>query len=451
MPGLAQTHLSSRLRTTRRRRRQLLPLLALASFLQVAVLFVALGGLVFASAPSFACMTDGLVVPPVGPRQSPYLDLSAAFEKGAAACHLATAAEVVPAAVVPAPSDLITPLVQEAQQRRAARAQTEPQFAERVDAGLNEGRINFLVFGYGDTYEPPEPVHFKGSTNIFSLDLRKQTLTSITLNHDIRAPEVERAAQISTPIKIHMAYPNGGFALMRQTVEDATGLSVDFQLTLEDSAIKRAVDDVFGQLPIDAPFQLDARPIFFEGIEYPEHHFPAGPQSLDGLHSLQYVKAVMKGDYDSAKELTVRKQIVAKAMLEAARRESANPVFWTKALQFTGSEVQRRSIGYDFDAPALLFASLRKIYVSGIGSRAIFPNMGRSIYIVDYLSGDGGVEWVTGSLNPIMQRDLANGVYAADNSFSVPKGDADPYATDLVAHYWGSVRDLIRERLGEDE
>ena len=47
--------------------------------------------------------------------------------------------------------------------------------------------------------------------------------------------------------------------------------------------------------------------------------------------------------------------------------------------------------------------------------------------------------------------DLANGVYAMDNSFSVPKSEADPYATDLVAQYWGSVRALIRERLSEDE
>jgi len=72
--------------------------------------------------------------------------------------------------------------------------------------------------------------------------------------------------------------------------------------------------------------------------------------------------------------------------------------------------------------------------------------MGQSVYVVDYLSGDGGVEWVTGSLNPIMQNDLAHGVYT-EKSFSVPKGSADPYASDLVGHYWTSVRDLVRQRL----
>ena len=41
---------------------------------------------------------------------------------------------------------------------------------------------------------------------------------------------------------------------------------------------------------------------------------------------------------------------------------------------------------------------------------------------------------------------VENGVYV-DQSFSIPKDGADPYAPDLVAHYWTSVRELVKQRL----
>ncbi len=461
--GLQSTHFFRALLRSRRKRRRVLPLLALASLLQVGALqAVALTAVVFfvVSNQNDSCATTPFIIPADAPGHATYLDLSVPFETLASACASPQPISAPPTVETqPANSalvnELLAPLVNEAQQRREARVESEPQVAKRVDPALNDGRINFLFFGYGDTYEPPEPVHFKGSINLFSLDLRTLNISSITLNHDIRAPEVEHFQQTNIPTKIHMAYPVGGFDLMRDTVEDATGLSVDFQLTMEDGVIARAVDDVFGALDVDSPFDLDARPIYLDGVEYPEFHFAAGTQKLDGLHALQYIKAVMKGEYDASKELTVRKQIVVKALVQATQREVLNPLFWTRVLRFMHNEVARHSIGYDFDVPALVFAAAQKFAALGtflpISEQArgnmILPRMGQSLYVVDYLSGDGGVEWVTGSLNPLMQHDVASGVYAADQSFSVPKGDADPYADDLVANYWTSVRELVKQRL----
>src|SRR5574341_1156220 len=45
---------------------------------------------------------------------------------------------------------LIKPLANEAQKRREDRAKKEPEYAKRVDKELNEGRINFLLYGYGE-------------------------------------------------------------------------------------------------------------------------------------------------------------------------------------------------------------------------------------------------------------------------------------------------------------
>lgn len=348
-------------------------------------------------------------------------------------------------------TEIMTPLKDEAARRRAQRALDDPDFYTRIDPALNQARINFLFFGYGETYEPPYGPDFKGSINIFSLDLRTLTVSTITLNHDIRAPEVERYRQSTDrkqgPTKIDQAYPIGGFDVMRLTVEDATALSVDFQLAMEDGVIKRAIDEVFGGLEVDAPFVFDALPVYFNGVKYPAYHYPQGRQVLDGLHAVQYIKAVYEGPYDPTKELAVRKQIVIKAMLERVRKESANPIFWTKALTFLHDELERKTIVYDFDPTTLLLRSIQR-YVANLANGTItLPSMGTSLYVVDQRSGDGGVEWVTGSQNPIMQRDVENGVYARDLAFSVPKGSADPYASDLIAQYWTAVRELVRRKL----
>jgi hypothetical protein len=57
----------------------------------------------------------------------------------------------------------------------------------------------------------------------------------------------------SLPIKIDQAYSVGGFDLMRRTVEDATGLSIDFQTVFQDSMLINLVDDVLANVEIDNP------------------------------------------------------------------------------------------------------------------------------------------------------------------------------------------------------
>ncbi|MEP7200871.1 MAG: LCP family protein, partial [Chloroflexota bacterium] len=388
------------------------------------------------------CQPPPLVVSSAQSPRTLYVDLTALFARPASQC--AQASQLL--ALSTPPTDLLAPFVAEAQRRRAERWANDPTFAARMDPVLNRERINFLFFGYGETYEPPYGPDFKGSINIFSLDLRTHTIATVTLNHDIRAPEVERFRATTDgkrgPTKIDQAYPVGGFDVMRVAVEDATGLAIDFQLAMADGAILRAVDDLFGGIVVDVPFDFDALPIYFEGAPYPALHYPAGRERLNGLQALQFIKALNGGAYDRDKELTVRKQIIVKAMAEAAKREAVNPLFWTKAFGFLRGELDRRAIVYDFDPSELLAQSLQQTMARGTQVALTLPTIGASVYVVDEQSGDGGVEWITGSANPIIQQELANGVYA-DYSMSVPKGDADPYALDLVANYWPAVRALV--------
>ena len=352
-------------------------------------------------------------------------------------------------------SELMQPLIDEAKRQRAAREKEDPQgYALRIDKQLNQNRINFLVYGYGTTYEPPFPPGYKGSIAVYSLDLRTLQIASVTLNHDIRAPEVERYIQAegkkTFPTRIDQTYLNGGFDLLRTTVEDATSLSIDFQLAFQDSVVKNVVDDVFGGLVVDVPYVFDAAPVYFDEKQFPALHYAQGRQKLNGLQALQFIKAINanlgRTKYDPAKELAVRKQIVIQSVLNVVKAETANPIFWARMLSFLRSTLDRKDVEYDFDATSLLFGTIGQYVANGARGQKIPLTVTRSIYVVDWKVGDGGVQWVTGSINPIMQRELKNGVYV-DISMSVPTGKADPYAPNLAGGYWPSVRQLIRQRL----
>src|SRR5437016_16926 len=52
---------------------------------------------------------------------------------------------------------LIEPLIDQARTERSKAAASEPDYYRRIDARLNEDRINVLAVGYGITYEPPWP------------------------------------------------------------------------------------------------------------------------------------------------------------------------------------------------------------------------------------------------------------------------------------------------------
>src|SRR5207237_4236049 len=127
-------------------------------------------------------------------------------------------------------------LLIEAKRHRVANAVAEPTYWTRLDPRLNSTRLNFLLFGYGETHEPPLTERaFIGSLTIFSYDYATRQIDLVSLTHDIRAPEAARyihdhGPAEGGPIKLDRAYRFGGFDRMRRTVEDATGLAIDFQL-----------------------------------------------------------------------------------------------------------------------------------------------------------------------------------------------------------------------------
>ncbi len=353
---------------------------------------------------------------------------------------------------------LIRPFLDEAIRRRQAQAAADPTYWTRIDPKLNETRLNFLLFGYGETHEPPLTERaFIGSLTLFSYDYRSRSVDLVSLTHDIRAPEVERYLKNKTgqatvgPIKLDRAYDVGGFPLMGRTIEDATGLAVDFQLAFNEDAIARATDRVFGGLDVDVPVAFDVNAFYYEGKKYPAGGFAAGPQHLSGLQVIQFIKTVpVEEHYDARLEHNARKHLVFRALMDSLQQQVGDVGFLARGALFFGGEVMGSAITFDFDLRNLLLENVSQLINdrdAPPSTDTSVPNITRTLYVVDPISGDGGVQWVKANArtNPVTQRDLDMNHYG-ETAMEVPY-NGDPYAENLVSGYWTDVRKLVSQRL----
>lgn len=352
---------------------------------------------------------------------------------------------------------LLTPFINEAKKRRADLVKHDPAYLQRVDPALNQGRINFLLFGYGESHEPPVTEKaIIGSQTILSYDLRTHQVAILSFTHDIRAPEIEREMfkrGIQTPpIRIDQAYNVGGFKLMRQVMEDATGLAIDFQITFKDSVLQDLVDQVFQGVRVDVPMAFDVQPFYLDDKKYAQGHFDKGLQTLNGRQVIQFIKTVPvdAGAYDKTLEHNARKALVLQALLQSLTQNYADRGFWLRASGLVASQLVSGAIVYDFDPLALIVNNIGAT-TAGL-QRALnatslnVPRIAREKYIVDSAQGDGGVQWVKANAaeNPITQKDIESGVYPSLD-MEVPI-NANPYG-NLTQEYWTSVRALVRSAL----
>ena len=360
-------------------------------------------------------------------------------------------------------SSLVKPFVNEAQRRRDERAKNDPQSVRRIDRALNVDRINFVLFGYGETHEPPMTERaIIGSFTIISYNTRSSSIDLISMTHDIRAPEVERAmarrnAQ-TFALKMDRAYDTGGFPLLREMLEDATGLSIDFQIAFKDTAIQRVVDQVFDGIEVDVPTAFAVQPFYLDGEKYPAGFFSQGKQKLNGRQVIQYIKTVpvAEAEYDKSLEHNARKHLIFMGLLHALNEQSADRTFWLRLMGFVRDEIGAGNAALDFDPLPLVVNNVgamlpgieKLIQRRALGIR--LPAIDRAIYIVDPAHGDGGVQWVNANApeNPLTQKDIDAGVYP-NLDYEVPI-DANPYG-DLATEYWTSVRTRVRKALsGQD-
>lgn len=359
------------------------------------------------------------------------------------------------------PEDLFTefikPFVEEALRKRAERAKNNPEYSHRVDAELNQNRVNILLLGYGeehgDTY-----ADYAGPITVLSYDLKTKQITSISFSRDMRAPELERKSTKeelkATPIRY--SFRNGGFDSTRQIVEDATGLAVDFQIVFKDKLIHNLITDLAGNnLDINVPKELQTTYFRFDDKQHSPVHFSASPQSMNADKAMYYIVGEHESPQVPEDERTFRKNIVLKALSKKIMNEiKNNPLRMVNVLQFILSKTGDKSLITDIDQNLFtstlngIFNSARNALLSPASKELKIPelNENNQININDPMFGGEGVKRVH-NINegdhPSIQEDYKNGVM--EKWMLIPPG-GNPYG-DLVDEYWKPVRNIIKGKL----
>jgi anionic cell wall polymer biosynthesis LytR-Cps2A-Psr (LCP) family protein len=354
---------------------------------------------------------------------------------------------------------VVSTLGREAIARRQDRSQNDPNFLKRIDPDILEGRVNVLLYGYGETHEPPLTERaLIGSITVASIDLASRNVSLISFTHDIRAPEIERyqAAKASFdgyPIKMYRAYPIGGFDLMRQTVEDATGLPIDFQIAFSESMIAEIVDKVFGGITVNVPADFEVDPFYLDSVKYSGRKFSRGEQVMDGSTVIQFIKTVPIADpgakyYGRALEHNARKYLVFQGMAKWLKENTRGPGFYLSFVRLLTENRSSGNIDFDFEPESVFIhnlggmATIMKSFFFNSGDS--LPDISKSLYVVDPAHGDGGVQWVNASQAPAIKAEIAAGKYP-DRAIEVPM-NANPNG-DLTKDYWTSVRSLVKKML----
>lgn len=348
---------------------------------------------------------------------------------------------------IPQPATLFAsfaqPFADYAERQRSQDDKTDPLRSQRINSDLNLHRLNFVIYVFGDTYEPSPTtsvVTQTGSYTIVSLDTQSGQYNKVTISRDFDSPEValRKTGAVSTinpSTRIGEAFQVGGFAFSRTVIENATGLSADFQLNLPDTLIARLVDTL-GGVDIEIPQDIALYEFYVGGKAYAARDFPVGRWHLDGLTALGYAKAMPKGEYTMDTERVLRSQVVMEAALAKLRQEltSIDAVSLAPKLFNLATEKENLAgLETDFDAPALVVAGvdhLKENFFPALfkhGSNLGLPSAGKGVYVsAEYQGGGGGVRIPPGDmLIPI---------------------DGDP-SGDLLSGYWKSVREFIRGEL----
>ena len=190
-------------------------------------------------------------------------------------------------------------------------------------------RINVLLLGYGGPGQ--RGPYLTDSITVLSIDPKGRQAVVISLPRDLWVQIPALAAGQSVSARLNSAYaigadrtdfpavrdrwkgPTGGGELAAATVEQVTGLSIDYWISVDFRAFQTVVD-ALGGIVIDAPSALDD-PCF-------PAHFPAGPQRLDGQRALIYARSRMTtSDFDRSR----RQRLILLAIEQRLRSQNLLP------------------------------------------------------------------------------------------------------------------------------
>jgi len=149
-----------------------------------------------------------------------------------------------------------------------------------------DGKEPIFVLVLGSDSRPGTPVDrgLADSIHILGINPAKRKATLLGFPRDSYVPLSTGGTN-----KINAAMPQGGPQAMVQTVENLTGITIDYYALTGFGGLSRAVDQI-GGLTVDLPTQL---------VGY-DKTFPAGVQRVEGRDALQIArtrKSLLNGDF----------------------------------------------------------------------------------------------------------------------------------------------------------
>ena len=172
-------------------------------------------------------------------------------------------------------------------------------------------RVNILLLGSDNDQKFAQDAVLSQTMIVVSIDPAKRQVTLLSLPRDLWV-----AIPGHPSAKIDLAYKEGGASLARATVEKAFRIPIHYYAWIGLDGLVKVVDRL-GGVDVDVlhPVLDDNYPNDFSDSGYGTErvYLAAGPQHLDGRHTLQYVRS-RHGDLLSDFGRSVRQQQVLLAM-----------------------------------------------------------------------------------------------------------------------------------------
>ncbi len=341
--------------------------------------------------------------------------------------------------------------ISEANKKRLDRAKYDSEFFHRVDPELNRNRLNIVLHERGQDHNPSliAPIEFDSIT-ILSYNSESNKFDIITFD-DIRAPEIEKQHQDKNPgtRSISRAYREGGFDLMRETLEDASGLVIDYQVSMNDQFIVDMVNDMMKGVTVNIPFRLNTSGNYINGKTILPQRLEPGPVNLKGERAVAFIKnQPTNEDFRKPEKSRDRRRILfIKAFtdqLSKGFQAKGKNIDW-----FFQTNAFKSALNADFDLKTYVIDNLDStLKKQGVDPVKEAPEVGEQIFVADQDIGDGGVRHAFRLTNgDIMFPDREKSVIQ-DLELNVPlSGNANPNSPDLVNDYWQSLRQFLKDKL----
>jgi len=358
-------------------------------------------------------------------------------------------------------AEYLKPFRTEAQRQRAQSRASDGSYARRVDGQLNAGRVNFAVFGMGESptnsYKEREV-----STMLVSIDENNQMYT-VSLSRDIRVPELEKRSEgIGRDTRdMRSIYARLGFDGAQQVIEEATGLSVNYVVVVKDIFLYNYMNELSGPITIEVLKEHQTTPFLLGGKSHDGAYFAPGVQTMDADTAMTYILSEDADPSGKEDERSFRKNTVVSALLanmqDALCHRDVGFIIHLSALLARSLAVGDLQLNFD---QTLLLDGLNAVarrLISNPDDRELgIPRLQpeHELVVHDPVFGDGGVRRVHAIVD-----DLAEGVQIDDPRVQaevrlgslppwmlIPVG-GNPYAEDLVGDYWFAVRSLVATAL----